>query len=198
MESNPYAKKYDWQDSKSGQADLADPESTFERDESMAESDTQAHKILADYGDSNESDDQAQGRSTFSVLGPSLVFRGELSAEEDLLIQGRVEGSIKHRATNLTIGAHGDVRADIVARRVIVQGKVVGDIRASESVIVEPSANVRGDIFAPRVGLREGAQFKGQIDMESGAGAQKSAPSFDDPETENKRQGQGKSRRSSK
>lgn len=100
-----------------------------------------------------------------SVLGPSVVFKGKLSAEEDLLIQGRVEGSINHTAPNLTIGAQGDVKADIVAQKVIVQGKVQGDIRASDAVIVEPSAQVLGNIFAPRVALKEGAKFSGRIDM---------------------------------
>ncbi len=104
-----------------------------------------------------------------SVLGPSVTFRGSLSAEEDLLIQGRVEGSIAHNATNLTIGPRGDVEADIVAHRVIIQGKLRGDVRASELVIVEASAQVHGDIFAPSVALREGARFKGNIDMEAGA-----------------------------
>jgi len=59
------------------------------------------------------------------------------------------------------------VTANIVAQNVIVQGKIQGEIRATESVIIEPSARVVGDIFAPRVGLKEGAKFKGSIDMDS-------------------------------
>lgn len=101
-----------------------------------------------------------------SVLGPTLVFKGELSAAEDLLIQGVVEGSIQHNERNLTIGPKGRVKADTRARNIIVQGEVTGDMVASESVVVEASAKVRGNIFAPRVGLKEGAQFKGSIDMD--------------------------------
>ena len=113
-------------------------------------------------------EDTTAGRQ-LSVLGPSVTFIGSLSAEEDLLIQGRVEGSIAHNATNLTIGPRGDVEADIVGHRVIIQGKLQGDVRASELVIVEASAQVHGNIFAPSVALRDGARFKGNIDMEAGA-----------------------------
>lgn len=121
------------------------------------DSDTAAQAILSE---------EAASERKLSVLGRSLVFKGELSAEEDLLIQGRVEGSIKHSAKNLTIGANGKVKADIDAHRVIVQGSVQGDIRGNDIVTVEPSANVQGNIFAPRVGLKDGAKFKGSIDMD--------------------------------
>ena len=114
-------------------------------------------------------DDVAQSRDSrhLSVLGSSLVFKGELVAEEDLLIQGRVEGSIKHNATNLTIGAKGRVKADIRARNIIVQGEVQGNLYATERVVIEASARVQGDIFAPRIGLKDGAKFKGSIDMDA-------------------------------
>jgi cytoskeletal protein CcmA (bactofilin family) len=102
-----------------------------------------------------------------SVIGQTLKFKGDLVAEEDLLIQGSVKGTINHRSKNLTIGAHGNVTANIMAQNVIVQGKIQGEIRATESVIVEPSARVTGDIYAPRVGLKEGAKFKGSIDMDA-------------------------------
>ena len=106
-----------------------------------------------------------------SVIGPSLVFKGKLTAEEDLLIQGHVEGSIRHNGANLTIGAHGEVEADIVGKKVIIQGTVRGDVRASDAVIVEASARVQGNLFAPRIALREGAKFKGSIDMDVDADA---------------------------
>jgi cytoskeletal protein CcmA (bactofilin family) len=110
-----------------------------------------------------------------SVIGQTLQFKGDLVAEEDLLIQGSVKGTINHRAKNLTIGAHGNVTANIVAQNVIVQGKIQGEIRATESVVIEPSARVVGDIFAPRVGLKEGAKFKGSIDMDADPTAKPSA-----------------------
>jgi cytoskeletal protein CcmA (bactofilin family) len=112
---------------------------------------------------------EAAASAKMSVLGKTLVFKGELTANEDLLIQGRVEGTITHSASHLAIGAHGDVSADVRAQRVIVQGKLEGDVRATESVVVEVSANVRGNIYAPRVSLKDGAKFRGSIDMDTPA-----------------------------
>jgi cytoskeletal protein CcmA (bactofilin family) len=104
--------------------------------------------------------------SSLSVVGATLVFKGELIADEDLLVQGQVHGTIEHNADNLTIGIHGKVRADIRARKILVQGEVKGNMYATERVIVESSARVTGDIYAPSVGLKEGAKFKGSIDMD--------------------------------
>lgn len=101
-----------------------------------------------------------------SVLGPSLVFKGELTAEEDLLIQGRIEGSIEHNERNLTIGKQGYVKADIHAKVITVEGTVEGDINGDDAVIIRQTGNVRGNIVAPRVTLEDGAKFKGGIDME--------------------------------
>src|SRR5450631_3689630 len=100
-----------------------------------------------------------------SVLGPTLYFKGDLSAEEDLLIQGRVEGSIKH-TQRLTIGAQGSVKANIRAQLIIVEGTVDGDLQAEKSVLVKETAKVRGNIFAPTVSIMEGANFSGTIDMD--------------------------------
>jgi len=118
---------------------------------------------------SPESDDllrDVANSASLSVVGSTLVFKGELIADEDLLIQGRIHGTIEHNADNLTIGIHGKVRADIRARKILVQGEVNGNMYATERVIVESSARVTGDIFAPTVGLKEGAKFKGRIDMD--------------------------------
>lgn len=100
-----------------------------------------------------------------SVLGPTLTFKGELSAEEDLMLKGRVEGSIRHTAS-LRIGHEGSVKGDIKAKYITVEGRVEGDLYANASVSVKESANVKGNIYSPTVGLIEGAQFKGSIDME--------------------------------
>ena len=124
-----------------------------------------------DYGDSTD-----RNRRELSVLGQSLVFKGELLAEEDLMVDGRVEGSITHRAQHLTIGPHGDVRADINANRVLVQGRVTGNIRATEAIVIEPSAHVTGNLFAPRIGLKEGAEFDGRIQMTRNAADDSKAP----------------------
>ena len=107
-----------------------------------------------------------------SVLGPTLKFRGELSAQEDLIIQGSVEGSITH-TQNLTVGTDGTMKGDIRARVIVVDGKVDGDLYATESVNIRATAKVKGNVFAPRVGIVEGAFFQGQIEMQpSGAAVQ--------------------------
>jgi cytoskeletal protein CcmA (bactofilin family) len=104
------------------------------------------------------------------VLGKTLLFRGELTAEEDVILQGRVEGSIRH-ARNLTIGTEGSVQGDIYASHLTVEGLVEGDLHCSEGVVVRATAQVRGNIFAPRVGIMEGATFNGRIEMDGGASA---------------------------
>jgi cytoskeletal protein CcmA (bactofilin family) len=101
-----------------------------------------------------------------SILGPTLYFKGDLSAEEDLLIQGRVEGSVTH-TQRLTVGAQGTVKANIRAQQIIVEGTVEGDLHAEKSVFVKESAKVNGNIFAPTVSIVEGAKFSGSIDMDS-------------------------------
>jgi cytoskeletal protein CcmA (bactofilin family) len=107
-----------------------------------------------------------------SVLGPTLKFRGELSAQEDLIVQGGVEGSITH-TQSLTIGTDGTMKGDIRARVIVIDGKVEGDLYATESVNIRATAKVKGNVFAPRVGISEGAFFQGQIDMQpSGAAVQ--------------------------
>jgi len=99
-----------------------------------------------------------------SVLGKTLVFKGELWADEDLVLQGRVEGSIHHEQS-LTVGPDGVVIGDIRARAILVEGTVEGDLHGSASVIIAATAKVRGNIVAPRVGIMEGANFNGAVDM---------------------------------
>jgi cytoskeletal protein CcmA (bactofilin family) len=101
-----------------------------------------------------------------SVLGKTLVFKGELSADEDLILQGRVEGSI-HHTQSLTVGIDGVVIGDTHARSIVVEGTVEGDLRGVVSVLIAATATVRGNISAPRVGIMEGANFNGSVDMSS-------------------------------
>ncbi|MEL7537688.1 MAG: polymer-forming cytoskeletal protein [Pseudomonadota bacterium] len=103
-----------------------------------------------------------------SVLGPTLKFKGKLSADEDLLIQGQIEGTIRH-TSNLTIGAEGKVSADVDAVYISVEGQVRGDLRGSESIIIKESADIEGNIISPTVSLYEGATFNGSISMKDPA-----------------------------
>lgn len=108
-----------------------------------------------------------------SVLGPTLKFKGELKADEDLLIQGKIEGSIKH-TSSLTIGESGHVKADVTAEYIAVEGSVDGDLKGSKCVKIRESAKINGNIVSPKVSLVEGATFNGKIDMDGDPAA--SAP----------------------
>lgn len=110
-----------------------------------------------------------------SVLGPSIHFKGELSAEEDLVIQGTIEGSITH-TQRLTIGPGGTVRANVEAQLVVVEGRIEGDVRAEKSVAVKESAHMTGNICAPSVTILQGATFNGSVDMSGGKGAKAASP----------------------
>ena len=100
-----------------------------------------------------------------SVLGPTLHFKGELHADEELLIKGRIEGSITH-SQRITVCAEGTVTANVRAQVIVVEGTVTGDLQAEKSVMVKESARLRGNITAPSVSIVEGAHFTGGIDME--------------------------------
>jgi len=99
------------------------------------------------------------------VIGPTLVFKGELSADEDLIIEGQIEGTIAHHKMNLTVGKQGRVKADIDATSVIIEGQLVGDIRSDGIVTLAKGADVEGNIFCARIVMEDGARFKGKIDM---------------------------------
>jgi cytoskeletal protein CcmA (bactofilin family) len=101
-----------------------------------------------------------------STLGATLRIKGDLVADEDLVIQGQVEGSILH-TRSLTIGAQGKVRGDIRARRIVVEGSVDGNLYALENVSLRPGATVRGDIYAAAVAMEGGARLSGRIDMDN-------------------------------
>lgn len=101
-----------------------------------------------------------------SILPPTMKFKGELSADEDLLIQGAIEGTIRH-TQRVTIGKEGKIKASISANIIKVEGNVEGDLTASHSVYLNQSGNLRGNIRAPSVSLIEGSKFNGSIDMDA-------------------------------
>lgn len=100
-----------------------------------------------------------------SVIGPTLVFKGELSADEDLVIEGHIEGTIAHHKKHLTIGKEGRVKANIHASSVIVEGRLDGDIHSEGIVSLARTADVQGNIYCARIVMEDGARFKGRIDM---------------------------------
>jgi len=101
-----------------------------------------------------------------SILGPTLRFKGELAADEDLVIHGQVEGSVGP-APRVTIGPEAMVKATVTADVIVVEGKIEGDLKAQTSVAVRQKANVRGNIEAPAINIAEGACFNGSIKMDT-------------------------------
>ena len=99
-------------------------------------------------------------------IGKSVVIKGDLRAKEDLTIEGRVEGTIELDDNVLTIGPNGRIEAQLLAKVVIVMGKVDGNITATETITLRETASVDGALVAPRIGITEGASFRGQIDMQ--------------------------------
>jgi len=103
-----------------------------------------------------------------AIIGPSIKIKGDVSGDEDLMIQGQVEGKVKLAKHNVTIGSDGHVKADVSGRTVVVEGQVEGDLRAKEQIILRHTARVEGSIAAPRVTLEDGAVFRGGIEMDAG------------------------------
>lgn len=102
----------------------------------------------------------------FAHIGKSVVIKGELSGSEDLYVDGVVEGTIELQGNNLVIGPNGQVRANVNAKGVTVQGKLEGNIRAVEKAELRKSAVAIGDIFTQRIAIEDGAFFKGKIDIQ--------------------------------
>jgi cytoskeletal protein CcmA (bactofilin family) len=104
-------------------------------------------------------------------IGPSIQVKGELQGDEDLTIDGRVEGKIELRDHNLTVGPNGKIKADLFAKTIVIAGDVVGNAFAAERVEIAPTGRLTGDIHAPRITIADGAHFKGSVDMERAAEA---------------------------
>ncbi|MBZ5721876.1 MAG: polymer-forming cytoskeletal protein [Acidobacteriia bacterium] len=102
----------------------------------------------------------------FAHIGRSVVIKGELSGSEDLYVDGQVEGTIELTGNNLIIGPNGQVRANVNAKGVVIQGKLDGNIRASERTELRKSAVAVGDIVTQRVAIEDGAYFKGKVDIQ--------------------------------
>ncbi len=100
-----------------------------------------------------------------SVLGPTLRFKGELHADEELLIRGHIEGSITH-TQRITVCAEGIVKANVRAQIIAVEGTVEGDLQAEKAVHVKETAHIKGNIHAPSVSIVDGAQFNGSVVMD--------------------------------
>lgn len=110
-------------------------------------------------------------------IGGSLSIKGDVNGEEDLFIEGRIEGKITLKKGSVTVGEKGRVLADVEATNIHVAGEVEGDLHGREQVVLLETGRVKGNIKAKSVTLQNGAQFKGSIDMESASSSKSSPPS---------------------
>ena len=120
---------------------------------------------------------QSSSGSSHTFLGHSVVAQGQLSAHEDLVIEGQFEGTISLEDHCLTVGTEGHVKAEIRARQIVILGSVTGNLVAREKIEMRRTGHVVGDLLAASVAIEEGAYFKGSIDIarEDGSGATRDA-----------------------
>jgi cytoskeletal protein CcmA (bactofilin family) len=116
-------------------------------------------------------------RST-ARLGSSLHVKGEISGNEDLLIDGTVEGLIQLDERKLTVGATAKVTADIIAREVVVYGNVKGNLRAKDRIEIKKDGSVNGDLTTARIMIEDGAYFKGSIEIDKSSEKESGSNAF--------------------
>lgn len=112
-----------------------------------------------------------RGDQSMAMIGQSIVFKGELTGDEDLEIDGQVEGNVSLTNHQLTIGANGRVTAEVNAKSILVIGQVTGNLHASERIEIHATGVVNGDLRTPKLNVQEGAVLNGTLDMSSGASA---------------------------
>lgn len=107
--------------------------------------------------------------ANLAQIGKSVVIKGELSGSEDLYVDGQVEGSIALKNNSLTVGPNGQIKASVEAKGIVVQGKLEGNVIATDRVDLRKSAIVSGDIITQRISIEEGAYLKGKVDIQGKA-----------------------------
>jgi len=106
----------------------------------------------------------ARSSSSPCVIGPKIKIIGELSGDEDVLVEGQIEGEIRI-TRDLRVGTGGVVKAKVAAQSIIVSGEIVGDCEASGRVELQSTGKLTGNIRAPKIVIAEGAMFRGNSDM---------------------------------
>jgi cytoskeletal protein CcmA (bactofilin family) len=101
-------------------------------------------------------------------LGAGLVVKGEISGDEDLFIDGTVEGAITLQSHRLTVASTAQLSSDVVAREVVIYGEVGGNLRVRDRVEIKKDSTVIGDITTARISIEDGAYFKGRIEIDRG------------------------------
>ena len=103
---------------------------------------------------------------SMACLGSTFTIKGEISGDEDLQIDGKVEGPVSLRNHRLTVGRGAQLNSEINAREVVVYGEAIGNIRVRDRVEIKKNGEVIGDITTARLSIEDGAYFKGSIEIE--------------------------------
>ncbi|MFM1569856.1 MAG: polymer-forming cytoskeletal protein [Porticoccaceae bacterium] len=103
-----------------------------------------------------------------AVIGAGVKMQGQIISRENIIVDGLIEGSITAEDNQVLVSDSGAVKGNIHASIILVEGSVIGDISASQSVVISASGNMIGNIESPRVTLQDGAKFKGSIEMDPG------------------------------
>jgi cytoskeletal protein CcmA (bactofilin family) len=109
------------------------------------------------------------GKEKTVNIGKSISIKGDLTGDEDLTIEGRLDGKIDLKAHNLVVGPHGATKGELNVRNLTVHGRVVGNVSAAELVEIKASGSVLGNIKSSRISIEEGAYFKGSVDLRRSA-----------------------------
>jgi cytoskeletal protein CcmA (bactofilin family) len=110
-------------------------------------------------------------------IGKSITIKGDVSGQEDLVIEGHVDGQIDLRSHHLTIGPNGEIQAEISAKQVTIVGRVVGNVTAAERVEICDTGRLEGNVTSPRLLIHEGAVINGTVSMkQTGLGTSAERP----------------------
>ena len=119
----------------------------------------------------------SEGEKRMATIGQSIVFKGELTGDEDLEIEGKVDGQVELANHQITVGANGLLKAQVNAKSIIVIGQVIGDLTATERIEIQATGVVQGNLCTPRLNVQEGAVLNGSIDMSAPSTADVTKPS---------------------
>ena len=109
-------------------------------------------------------------------IGKTIVIRGDVKGSEDLILEGRVEGTVNLSESRLTIGPNASVAADLTAKDILIMGQVQGNLIASGRVELRAGCQVEGDVRALRLAIEDNAAFRGKVDLTQGASKQLDSP----------------------
>jgi cytoskeletal protein CcmA (bactofilin family) len=125
--------------------------------------------------DSSYPGTMSSSNSGMARLGASLHVKGEITGNEDLVIDGSVEGLVQLEDRKLTVGASARLTADVIAREVVVYGNVKGNLRARDRIEIKKDGSVVGDLTTARIMIEDGAYFKGSIEIDKAGEASDSS-----------------------